>query len=81
MPGGTHSPVDADARIAGSLDFEPMTRQPSTVPPRAPRPLLLEWALAGSATMTACLFTNPSEVSSIAGGKKEIPFGINSQNY
>lgn len=39
-----------------------MTAQPSTVPARRPRPLIMEWAIAGTATMSACLFSNPMEV-------------------
>jgi len=55
----------APGATSGSLRFTPLTAQPATLAPaerRKPRSLLMEWALAGTATMSACLFTNPMEV-------------------
>lgn len=65
------SPVSAAAAVAhgGGLrtsgplvSFAPMTSQPRTVAPRARRSLLVEWMLAGSATMGACLVSNPFDM-------------------
>ena len=50
-------------RSSGPLtSFTPMTTQPTTVEPRKPRSLFIDWMIAGTATMSACLFTNPAEV-------------------
>jgi solute carrier family 25 protein 34/35 len=62
-PPPSSSGSSGSLRSSGPLSsFAPLTVQPSTVAPRRPRSLVVEWALAGSATMCACLFTNPMEV-------------------